>query len=78
MSLKEAVEKEIVNPRRKCGVKAWIDTLPTVEQEFAAQLLADGRRTSTYVHDAFSSEGFTLQSNTVRLHRNGRCSCVFK
>jgi hypothetical protein len=75
MSLKQAVEKQPENTRRRCGVHDWILTLPADEQEFAHQLLADERRTATYIHDAFVAEGFALQSNVVRLHRNGRCAC---
>lgn len=75
MSLKDALEKKPTDPRRRCGVKSWLDTLPADEQVFAAQLLDDDRRTTTYIHDAFVAEGFALQSNVVRMHRNGRCSC---
>jgi hypothetical protein len=75
MSLKDALEKKPENPRRRCGVNEWILTLPDDEQVFAHELLADERRTATYVHDAFVSEGFALQANAVRMHRNGRCSC---
>jgi len=74
MSLKEALEKKPADPRRRCGVKSWIDTLPTDEQEAAALLLASSRRT-TDVHDAFTGEGYPLQYVATLRHRNGRCSC---
>lgn len=63
------------DPRIRCGVNDWINTLPEAEQNGAQALLADRMRRTTSLFDLFAENGFQLQYDSLVRHRNGRCSC---
>lgn len=79
MGLKNALDRgPAPDPRRKCGVRDWLNDLPDDERDAGFSMLdAPRREWSTVALEAlFRAEGCPVGRNAIDTHRNGRCACV--
>ena len=67
----------LANPPKKklCGVGAWLDTLPTADQEAAEDAFESTTWQNVDLLEVFKSQGFPGEITILSRHRRGRCSC---
>lgn len=78
MSLASALaEGPPKDPRRKCGVADWLNTLAPVDRDQGLAALKDEAQWSIEaLHKVFVQSGYDQTSNPLTRHRLGKCSCV--